>query len=170
MRWHSKKTGLAMLLLVFVLPGLLWVQLLLPKRVLVNRLQQDIAHLRAASGETPPRALSQVQLADLTERLETVSELTGRVGLVHQLLKVNGISLLNASYKLVPGSAGGIGRYEIQLETDGPYYGLRLFLRALLAEDTAIALAAVDLRRPVGGGGNVRAVLKLVMYVNEEAL
>jgi len=169
MRWHSKHIGVAALLLVLALPGLLWWQLLLPKQMSVHRLQQEIARLRAEKkgGSLP---LPQVQLADLMEDLKTVNGLSGRVGLVHRLLKDNGVAILSAAYKLAPGDASGIGRYEMQLETDGPYYGLRLFLRALLEKDTAIALEAIDFRRPVGGGNNVRATLKLVMYVNEVAL
>lgn len=171
MRWHRKRIAVAMLLLVMVLPSLLWWQLLVPKRESAHRLQQNIAHIRSTSAKMQPHVLPQRQLTDLMSHLGTVRDLPVKVEMVHNLLRNNGIYIVKAAYNLVPGGANRIGRYEMQFQAVGPYYGVRLFLRALLAKDTSIAIEAVDFRRPIGGGNNnIQAALKLVIYVNEEAL
>lgn len=171
MRWHRKKIAFAMLLLVMALPGLLWWQLLLPKLESAHRLQQNITNVRATSAKMQPHAPPQMQLTNLMNHLDTVRDLPVKVELVHNLLRENGVYIVKAAYKLVSGGATGIGRYEMQFQTVGPYYGVRLFLRTLLAEDASIAVDAVNFQRPLGSSNSsIQTALKLVIYINEEAL
>ena len=152
-------------LLALGLPIVFWWQWLLPRQESLSGRQHDIELLRAEvrhGGETEQASSPQIQLSDLVQRLGTPEQLPGRVERLHDLLRDYGVVLLKAGYKLVPGE---LGRYEIQLDVEGPYYGVRLFLRSMLTQDEAIALESIDLRRPPGGSGKIRAAMRWVMFV-----
>lgn len=155
-------------LLVLVAPLLFWHQWLLPKQNVLNTMQHEIDRLRteAHSAGYAEQAFSpQIPLAEIMQRLGTPEQLPERVERLHGLLRDYGVTLLKASYKLAPGGASGIGRYEILLDVEGPYYGVRLFSRAMLLQDETIALESLDLHRQPGGGGRIRSTMRWVMFV-----
>lgn len=167
-RGLSDKIRWTWLFLALVLPILFWWQWILPRQDALIDAQQEIEQLRTKAlrvGGTEQRSLPQTQLANVIQRLGNPEQLPARVERLHDLLLDNHVVLLKATYKFMPDGAGEIGRYEVQLEVEGPYYGVRLFSRSMLAQDEAIALESIDLRRPPGGTGKIGAVMRWVMFV-----
>ena len=168
MRDLINKARWAALFLAAALPVLFWWQWLLPRQEALANLRHDVEHLRAeASSISIARqgSSTQTQLSELMQRLGNPDQLPDRVAQLHKLLRDNGVVLAKAGYKLVYGGESGINRYEIQLEIDGPYYGVRLFLRSLLKEDEAIALDSLDLHRQPGSGNTIQASMRWTMFV-----
>lgn len=168
------KFWLAALVVVLAICGSLWSQWLVPEKQALISQRHDLLLLRAdkslpkreLSGESVPAHSNKI-----TQGLTGASGLPDRLRGLHQLLGRNHLVLGNASYRLIPSASGDIGRYEIQIEVDGPYYGVRFFLRSLLASDPFVALQDIDLRRQASTDnaiGAVKAILRLVMYVKEE--
>lgn len=170
MRWLSDRGRWVAFLLALLLPVLFWWQWLLPRQDALGGLRQDVEQLRGearAAVGAEQRSMPQIQLAEVLRRLGTPGQLPQRVARLHDLLGDNGVVLLKAGYKLAPGGGDAPGRYEIQLEVEGPYYAIRLFARSMLLEDEAIALESLDLHRPQGSGGGIRAAMRWVMFVRE---
>ena len=156
------------IVLALASPVLFWNQWLMPRQQALSTMQRDIDRLRAEeinAGDAEQASSPQTQLAEIMQRLESSEQLPERVERLHGLLRNCGVTLLKASYKLAPGGAARIGRYEIQLDVEGPYYGVRLFSRDMLFQDETIALESLDLHRQPGGGGRIRSTMRWVMFV-----
>ncbi len=165
------KARWAAIFLAAALPALFWWQWLLPRQDALVDLQHNVEHLRTKArsiSSAQQGSLPQTQLSELMQRLENPDQLPDRVAQMHKLLRDNGVILAKAGYKL-RGEGSGIDRYEIQLEIDGPYYGVRLFLRSLLKEDETISLDSLDLHRQPGSGNTIRASMRWTMFVKGTA-
>lgn len=140
----------------------------------MQALQQEVSRLRAderRSGADSQRTKARADIDGLQAQLEGHDQLTARLERLHRIATGYGVLISKAGYTVRSAEAdtGGISRYEVRLETEAPYYQLRFFLRDLLAEDPLLALEALELRRPPGGGYNVGgssilATLHIVMY------
>ena len=163
---RSDKISLVGIILALLLPIVFWWQWLLPKQIALSDLRESRSPAFAgrSGAVAQPRTLPKEQLAAVVARLGTPGQLPERLEHLHHLLRDNSVVLVKAAYKFVPDRSGEIGRYEIQLELDAPYYSIRLFSRSLLAQDRGIALESLDLRRAPGGGSRVRAEMLWVMY------
>ena len=72
---------------------------------------------------------------------------------------------------------GAIVRHEMTADLGGSYPAIRQFLRALLAEDQAVAVEALEFSRPGGSVGNagsagssaVRAQVRMALYSRSTA-
>ena len=155
------------LVLLLALPLIIEWQWMRPRAEALIGLGQRVEQLRIAARSTADSVQAsspERQLAEVMARLGPPEQLPERLERMHNLLRDYGVVLAKAAYKRVPGKDGGPGRYEIQLEVDGPYYGVRLFSRALLAQDASIALESLDLHREMGGGARIRAAMRWVMF------
>ena len=108
------------------------------------------------------------ELATLIGSIPQASRLPDRLEAIHRLIGRNGLRLVSANYRLLASQADQIGRYEMDVVVDGPYYATRLFLRNLLESDPFVALHAVDFQRQSAGAAAtspIRNRLTLHIYV-----
>ncbi len=120
-----------------------------------------------ASITNGPLPSAPAQLLNLSASAADPARLPQRLRAMHALAASNKLAVLGATYRQLPLDAAGIGRYEIQLEAQGPYFGARFFLRSLLAADMLAAVQSVDFRRDSlapAESGLTRMSLRLVMY------
>jgi hypothetical protein len=139
-----------------------------------GRLQQEIAGLQVeerSTGAAGRRDLAKERIDALQKQMEGRDRLAARIEQLHRIAGGYGVRIVKVGYQLhaADAASGGIGRYEIRLETEAAYYELRFFLRDLLAADPLLALESVDLRRGVAGsynvgGKSILATLHIVMY------
>ncbi len=139
-----------------------------------EHLQREIAGLRSeerSAGAAGRREQARERIDALQKQLQGRDRLPARIEQLHRIAGGYGVRIGKAGYQLHTADAagGGIGRYDIRLETEAAYYELRFFLRDLLAEDPLLALESVDLRRGVAGSYNAAgkpllATLHIVMY------
>ncbi len=95
-------------------------------------------------------------------RLQEPDANTARIERLHQLAGQNAVVLRKANYKDLP-MTGVISRHEMTADLAGAYPAIRQLLRALLAEDQAISLEALEFSRP-NGSGTVHAQVRMVFY------
>lgn len=140
----------------------------------VENLQREVKRLRAeerSTGLGSRRILARERIDALQGQLEGRDRLSARVDQLHRIADGYGVRIGKANYKVHPAqsASGGIGRYELRIESDATYYELRFFLRDLLAADPMLAIESIDLRRAAAGGYNaggkpILATLNIVMY------
>lgn len=130
------------------------------------KLSARIQQLRsepATQSASPPKA----RLDEILSRLQDQDATRLRIERLHKIAEENGVVLRKASYKsqTLPGD---ISRHEIQADLAGAYPAIRQFLRALLAQDQAVAVESLELSRPPGSSG-VRAQVRLALYFRRMA-
>lgn len=131
---------------------------------------------RAAAGRaaSQPKRLepgTRDELATLIGSMPQASLLPDRLEAIHRLISRNGLRLVSANYRLVAQQADQMGRYEMDLEVDGPYYATRLFLRKLFESDPFVALHAIDFQRQSTAStapSPIRNRLTLLIYVADQ--
>jgi len=104
----------------------------------------------------------QLRLTDILQRLPQQPERDARVALLHQLAKQRGVSLRKVSYQWQT-PAQEVAQLEAVADLSGSYPALRQFLRDLLQQDPAVAIASLEFSRPAGSAG-VRTQARLVFY------
>ena len=137
----------------------------------VRRLQTRTASQTAAVPKT------QTQLDDVLARLPMSRLTTERIARMHQLANQHGVVVRKASYPKPTASTapGTIARQEMIADLGGTYPVIRQFLRAVLLDDPALAMEAVELSRLTGGGVTgvsngagtvpVRAQVRFALYM-----
>lgn len=140
----------------------------------LQNLQQDLGRLRAeerSTGAGGRRVQDRERIDALQKQLEGRDRLSARLEQLHRIAGGYAIRIGKVSYQLhaADAASGGIGRYDLRIETEAAYYELRFFLRDLLAADPLLALQSFELRRPPAGGYNaggksILATLHIVMY------
>lgn len=156
------------------LQGFVEYGLLAPLAADTAKLGDDIQRLRTQSAFEPPSVpKTQAQLDDILSRLQAPDATTARIERLHQIAGEYGVVLRKASYRsqAVPGA---IVRHEMTADLGGAYPAIRQFLRALLAEDQAVAVEALEFSRPGGGVGStgssaVRAQVRMALYSRSTA-
>ncbi|MDP3651274.1 MAG: hypothetical protein Q8R67_06290 [Rhodoferax sp.] len=159
------------------LQGFVEYGLLAPLAADTAKLGDDIQGLRIKSAFEPPSVpKTQAQLDDILSRLHAPDATTARIERLHQIANAYGVVLRKASYQsqTVPGA---IVRHEMTADLGGSYPAIRQFLRALLAEDQAVAVEALEFSRPGGSVGNagsagssaVRAQVRMALYSRSTA-
>ena len=111
------------------------------------------------------------ELAALIGSIPKVARLPDRLEAIHRMIDRNGLRLVSANYRLLGSQADQLGRYEMDLVVDGPYYATRLFLRNLFESDPFVALHAIDFRRQSTvtiAPSQIRNRLTLLLYVAEQ--
>ena len=148
--------------------------------VLVFWLYPQSRELRAQIGALPPPKSAQpntgagqtllsasAQLLEHTAGAAAPSRMPERLRAMYALAASNKLAVIGATYRQLPPDAAGIGRYEVQLEAQGPYFGARLFMRSLQAADKLAALQSADFRRDTlapAESGLTRISLRLVFF------
>ncbi len=172
-RYRASVIGV-LLVLGVALPGLAGWRLTVRHQEVLQDLQQELGRLRGeerSSGAAQRRMQARQGLEGLQDQLQGRDRVSARLEQLHRIARGYGVRIGKASYQLHPADAasGGIGRYEVRLETDAAYYQLRFFLRDLLVADPLLALDSLELRRAASGGYNaegasILATVHIVMY------
>lgn len=172
-RYRGRVLG-ALLLIGVALPVVVGGWLSVRHEESLQNLQQDLRRLRAeerSTGAGSRRVQARERIEALHAQLKGRDRLSARLEQLHRIAGGYGIRIGKVSYQLHPADAasGGIGRYDVRIETEAAYYELRFFLRDLLAADPLLALESVELRRAAaggynGGGKSILATLHIVMY------
>lgn len=119
----------------------------------------------AATVPQPPTAV--VQLEAIASRLPAQDATQARIERLHQIATRHAVVLRKVSYKDndKDGQAlvGNRGRHGVQADIAGAYPDLRQFLRAILAQDEALAIESLEFSRPPDSKG-VRAQVRMVLY------
>ena len=147
--------------------------------VLVFWVVPQSRELRAQIGTLPPKSArpntgagqtllsASAQLLERSAGAADPSRMPERLRAMYALAASNKLAVIGATYRQLPPDAAGIGRYEVQLEAQGPYFGARFFLRSLQAADNLAALQSADFRRDTlapAESGLTRLSLRLVFF------
>lgn len=164
----------ALLLIAVAIPAVFGWWLSVRHATTVENLQHEVRRLRAedrSSGIGSRRTHAKERIEALQGQLEGRNKLSARLEQLHRIAGGYGVRIGKASYQLHPAeaSSGGIGRYDIRIESEAAYYELRFFLRDLLDADPLLAVESLELRRSAAGGYNaagksILATLHIVMY------
>ncbi len=144
-----------------------WLRAPLANEVL--RLQEQGGRMPGPANPSEPARVPDLRARTdaVLERLETARATDARIVHLHALAVDHGVQLRKVSY-VRPASAGAVGRHEIQAELAASYPAVRQYLRALLAQDPALAIESLEFSRPPGGAG-VRALVRFSMYFRAAA-
>lgn len=122
---------------------------------------------RPSTGAGQPLLSASAQLLERSAGSAAPSRMPERLRAMYALAASNKLAVIGATYRQLPPDASGIGRYEVQLEAQGPYFGARLFMRSLQAADNLVALQSADFRRDTltpAESGLTRMSLRLVFF------
>ncbi len=136
-------------------------------------LAEDTVRLKKLATSRPGLFAKQSTVkSTVTNRLEEILSRLGqqkstavRIEKLHQIAEDNAVVIRKAGYRNVA-MPGGITRHEMQAELAGSYPDIRRFLRALLAQDEAIAVDAIEFNRPPGIVG-VHTQVRLTLYLRQ---
>jgi Tfp pilus assembly protein PilO len=170
-------TALVALAILFMLAA----QAVFETRLLAP-LADDVAQLTDAIGQQRTRSAAHlqqrptavVQLEAIASRLPKQDATQTRIEQLHQIATRHAVVVRKVSYKRADkdheevsdkaqSSTGHAGRHGIQADIAGAYPDLRQFLRAILAQDEALAIESLEFSRPPDSKG-VRAQVRMTLY------
>jgi Tfp pilus assembly protein PilO len=166
-------TALVALAILFMLAA----QAVFETRLLAP-LADDVAQLTDAIGQQRARAAAHlqqrptavVQLEAIASRLPKQDATQTRIEQLHRIANQHSVVLRKVSYKHTDKDSDKSqvltdhwGRHGIQADIAGAYPDLRQFLRAILAQDEALAIESLEFSRPPDSQG-VRAQVRMTLY------
>lgn len=143
-------------------------------------LLDDIAGLRAelsrpavavVAPNSIPDAGEQLarDLEDFSARFPTIVQLSGQLDALFDLAAAQGLSVNRGEYALVEKSGGQWRRFELTLPVTGTYPQVRALVSEMLAKMPALAISDIALEREKIADGQLRATLRLVVFVSKGA-
>ena len=151
--------------------GFFETRLLAPLAEDVAQLTDAIGHQRTlAATHLQQRPTTVLQLEAIASRLPGEGVTQTRIERLHQIATQHAVVLRKVSYKRTEkdndnsqSPTDHSGRHNIQADIAGAYPDLRQFLRAVLAQDEALAIESLEFSRPTDGKG-VRAQVRMTLY------
>ncbi len=143
--------------------------LMAPLKADTVKLTQEVTSLRMQQPSgSPLQSKTEARFGQILEHLEGPRITRIRVERLHALADQNNVVMRKASYRNAS-TPGDIDHQELQIELAGAYPSIRLFLRAVLEEDSAAAIESLEFSRPSGSGG-VRAQVRMALYFRKTTL
>ena len=165
--------ALVSLAIIFMLAAqaLLETRLLAPLAEDAAQLTDAIQQQRTQAAATvPQQPTAVVQLEAIASRLPAQDATQTRIERLHQIANRHAVVLRKVSYQHTDRDSdksqsptGHWGRHGIQADIAGAYPDLRQFLRAILAQDDALAIESLEFSRPPDSKG-VRAQARMTLY------
>jgi hypothetical protein len=153
--------GLALICAAAVLA----VVVLLPDIGEINRLQQEIAELRAKPVQRQAAPPPASPLTVFYRSLPRANHAGLEIARIFDIAEANDVVLQRAEYTWLRDRDTGLSRYQVELPLHGSYVDLRLFMIDLLNEMPAVAVNELAFRREDTGSAEVAATLRLTIYL-----
>lgn len=165
--YHKFPPVVWLLLVVLVMVGLqvlVELQLFTPQSVEIA----ELGKVKLVKKDTiSPQSTSTVhgRLEAVLTRLKEQPNNQTRINRMHQTADKYGVLLRKVSYQNQKLPSGAMLRHEMQADLSGSYPSIRQFLRAVLAQDEAMAIESLEFSRSPGNV-DVRAQVRIVLFAS----
>jgi len=165
---------LAVVFLLAVVSGVLWIYLLGPQQRQRNELhgawtdKRHYLHDPESARSLRVYRSNEEALKKFRATVPAQSELPRVLGQVTDIAALHGASIMGMSYKPVPSSINGMLGYNLTVSAKGSYAALKHILANLQALHSLVYVDSISIASPDPQGNQVVADVRMVLYLRQE--